>query len=323
MQGLNRQTSRIGVLYPGTMGSAFGGLLARRGYRVVTTVEGRSERTRQLCREARLETVASLDRMVQEADIVVSLVSPAAAVEMAERFCDAAASLARPPLYVDANSIAPGTALAIDGLLTPCGIRFTDAALHGLANRLEEHGALFLSGPDACALGEFFGGVIPVRVLGDRPGTASLLKMLQSAVSKGVMALFCEIGAAAERAGLRDAWLDVMRRSYPETMALVDRLTPTVLRHAARRAAEMREVDETLASLGISRGIAHQVRQQFSGINRFLTMRPPTPLEIDATTLADLLPLVLRHTVTAQEAGLPLEITTSYNLFPRRPHHGE
>jgi hypothetical protein len=50
----------VGILYPGEMGAALGRLLREDGVRVVTTLEGRSPRTRRLCAEAGLSVLGSL-----------------------------------------------------------------------------------------------------------------------------------------------------------------------------------------------------------------------------------------------------------------------
>src|SRR5260370_38262409 len=72
----NPHQSTIGILYPGEMGSSFGKLLCEVGFRVVTTVEGRSPRTHRLCHDAGLSVVDSLSGVLALSDVVISLVSP-------------------------------------------------------------------------------------------------------------------------------------------------------------------------------------------------------------------------------------------------------
>src|SRR6267378_3056539 len=52
----------IGVLYPGELGSTFAKLLVESGFRVVTTLEGRSLRTRKLCHDAGLNVLDSVGK---------------------------------------------------------------------------------------------------------------------------------------------------------------------------------------------------------------------------------------------------------------------
>src|SRR6185436_15732897 len=99
-------TSRptIGILFPGEMGSRLGRLFVTRGFRVVTTVQGRSPRTRDTCAEAGLDALEDLGEVVAASQVIISLVTPGAALEVASRCGDVAATLAHPPTYVDANS---------------------------------------------------------------------------------------------------------------------------------------------------------------------------------------------------------------------------
>src|ERR1700731_211084 len=75
--------STIGILYSGEMGSSFGKLLCEAGFHVITTVEGRSPRTHRLCYEAGLNVVGSLGEVLEQSDVLMSLVSPGAALSVA------------------------------------------------------------------------------------------------------------------------------------------------------------------------------------------------------------------------------------------------
>ena len=77
------QRNTIGVLYPGEMGSSLAKLLTDSGFPVLTTTENRSPRTRELCREAGLHAVPTLDELLERSDILLSLVAPSAALSVA------------------------------------------------------------------------------------------------------------------------------------------------------------------------------------------------------------------------------------------------
>lgn len=229
----------VGILYPGEMGSSLGKLLQGKGHRVVTTVSGRGERTGRLCRAAGLETLASPADVAGECDVVLSLVTPDAAVTVAEEFC-----AARPRgIFVDMNSISPVTAARIAEICEMTDVRFVDGAVHGLASQLATRGQVFLSGEHAPAIAALFAGLLPARVLSANTGDASTFRLLLSVISKGVIALFVEAGLTAERAGLLEPLLSSYHEMYPGVMSIVDRILPTYPQHATRRAEEMREVE--------------------------------------------------------------------------------
>jgi hypothetical protein len=66
----------VGIVSPGAMGSAVGAAYLGAGRRVVTTVVGRSERTRGFAAAAGVELRPNLDAVVAEADLVLSIVPP-------------------------------------------------------------------------------------------------------------------------------------------------------------------------------------------------------------------------------------------------------
>ena len=95
----------IGILWPGAMGSALGRAWGEGGVRVVTTVAGRSERTRRLARD--LTLLGSVDEVVAASDAVVSIVPPARAVDQAHEIADAVTRTGRHPVVADLNAISP------------------------------------------------------------------------------------------------------------------------------------------------------------------------------------------------------------------------
>lgn len=251
----------VGILYPGELGSTLGRLLARSGLTVLTTVEGRSERTRRLAGEAGLSLRNGLCEVAEGADIVLSTVTPAAALPVAQHYLLNRPQTARPQLYVDLNSTSPETARQLDQALRPRGVDFVDGAIHGLAAGLPERGTLYLSGPTAQRLAEVFARVLRVKVVGSEAGQASTFKMLISGLAKGVAALFAEMSLAARKAGLLDELLACSREVYPGILELVERLLPTYPRHAVRRAEEAREVEQTIQALGLRPCVAAGARE--------------------------------------------------------------
>ena len=90
-----------------------------------------------------------------------------------------------------------------------------------------------------------------VRVVGAEYGRASAMKMLLSGLSKGVCALFAETALIAHRRGMLDEMIQAYALIYPGIMALIERMFPTYSQHAARRAAEMCELEATARASGV------------------------------------------------------------------------
>ena len=111
----------VGIVGAGAMGSALGARLRDGGARVVVALDGRSERSRRLANEAGLEDVGSLTALLRDSAIVLSVVPPEAAVEVATALAAEAAGAA--PLVADLNAIAPSTAEHLASILGRCGAR--------------------------------------------------------------------------------------------------------------------------------------------------------------------------------------------------------
>ena len=100
----------IAILSPGDMGHAVGRAVLSLGHNVVTTLAGRSERTRALSAKAGLTALADLEAVVAEADLVLSILPPEAAQANAREIAEAMRRADVRPPVADCNAIAPETA---------------------------------------------------------------------------------------------------------------------------------------------------------------------------------------------------------------------
>ena len=122
---------RVGVMSPGDMGQAVAIQLKAQGLNVYTALERRSERSRVLAREAGLTDVGTVERLVAECDVVLSIMDPGAAVDFARAAANALRTTGRHTLIVDCNAIAPDTVHEISDLIKQAGGRFLDAGIIG------------------------------------------------------------------------------------------------------------------------------------------------------------------------------------------------
>jgi 3-hydroxyisobutyrate dehydrogenase-like beta-hydroxyacid dehydrogenase len=107
---------------------------------------------------------------------------------------------------------------------------------------------------------------VRVRVLGNEPGRASAMKMLLSGVSKGLCALFVELALLGGRRGMSPEFLEEFSRIYPGVAAVVDRMLPTYVKHAGRRAAEMNALEDTARAAGVEPCVLAAVRRLHEGL---------------------------------------------------------
>jgi 3-hydroxyisobutyrate dehydrogenase-like beta-hydroxyacid dehydrogenase len=100
----------VGILSPGDMGHAVGRALVENGVKVITCLEGRSNRTRELATKAGIEAVPTYGQLVHDADMILSILVPAEAKNAATMVSKALEDTEEQIIYIDCNAIAPATA---------------------------------------------------------------------------------------------------------------------------------------------------------------------------------------------------------------------
>jgi 3-hydroxyisobutyrate dehydrogenase-like beta-hydroxyacid dehydrogenase len=242
----------VGLLSPGEMGHTIGQVLHANGLRVLTHLGGRSERSRALAAQAGMEDTPSIDDLVGEAEILLSVLVPARATAIADQVANAIERTRADLLYVDCNAIAPPTVERIGARILSAGGRFADAGIVGPPPRRPGTTRFFTSGPGATEFAELAAAGLDVRVIGDRIGQASGLKMCYAALTKGLIALGTELLLAAHLMGLDDALRDEQRESIPSVLSWIEGMMPSMPPKAYRWVGEMEEIAATFAALGLT-----------------------------------------------------------------------
>ncbi len=235
----------VAVLVPGAMGSGIGLRLIEGGARVLTSLEGRGEATRRRCTMAGM-TDAPLDA-VAEAELILSIVPPGAAVSTAERLAPFLRRSRQKPVFVDCNAISPGTMKRVAAVLEETGCPVVDGCIIGAPPRPSgKSPAVYVSGdPDGLTapLGRLG---LDLRVLEAPLGAASGLKMSYAMCTKGVTALGAAMLLGAARQGIGPALHEELVRSQPDMLARFGKAMPDMLPKAYRWVAEMREIADFL-----------------------------------------------------------------------------
>ncbi len=244
----------VAILSPGDMGHAVGRALSAHGLRIVTCLEGRSERTRGLSEAAGFVNLPSLKSLVSEADLILSIMPPSAAVAAARSVAAAIGATGSKPYYADCNAVSPATARAIEALFSDCGASFVDAGIIGPPpGKGAQPTRFYVSGPQAEVIDAIDGAGISVRQMGPEIGRASAIKMCYAAVTKGSWTLFTAALTTAEVMGLTDLYLAELESSRPHVAAEMRRMVPRLPVDAGRWIGEMEEIAATLGDAGLPR----------------------------------------------------------------------
>jgi len=269
----------VGIVSPGDMGHVVGQVLLEHGLRVITSLHGRSPRTYQLAQEAGIVDVETEQALVEEADIVLSILVPAQAEEAALRIATALEQTGADLLYADCNAIAPATVQKIATIILKAGGRFVDASIIGPPPRQPGTTRFYASGPDVdiqkfAQLSQFG---LDVPVLGTEIGQASAIKMCYAALTKGTTALCTELLTAAQALGVADA-LDAEFQKSQSMMHKRMQGLPNMPAKSRRWVGEMEEIAQTFAAVGLTPKILEGAADMYRFVGQ-TTLADRTPEE--------------------------------------------
>jgi 3-hydroxyisobutyrate dehydrogenase-like beta-hydroxyacid dehydrogenase len=221
----------VGVVHPGEMGAAVGACVDGD---VIWASDGRSSATGE--RATTFRDVRTLDALVAEAEVILSICPPHAAVDVA-RACAGFGGL-----YVDANAISPQRARDVAALQP----RFVDGGIVG-GPPAEPGTTLYLSGDEAETVAALFvGSPLATRTV----SSASAVKMAYAAWSKGTTAMLLAIRDVARANGIEEEW----RLAAPELAAQLPRAEAAKAKKGWRWIGEMEEIADTFAAAGRPEG---------------------------------------------------------------------
>lgn len=243
----------IAILMPGDMGHGCGQAFRENGFRVVTALDGRSERTRGLAARAGLEDLGSFEAVVREADLVLSILPPESALTQARLVADAMIAAGARPAYADCNAIAPATTRKVGAEIARAGAVYIDAGIIGL-NPVKTGGGtrFYVSGPDTSTIEQLDGRGCIVRRLGPEIGRASAMKMVYASATKGTFSLHAATLTVAQAMGLTETYLKELGESQPAMLAAMQRMVPRIPLDAGRWIGEMHEIAATFAEAGVT-----------------------------------------------------------------------
>ncbi|MET7594674.1 DUF1932 domain-containing protein [Streptomyces sp. NPDC005481] len=248
-------TDTVGLLHPGSMGSAFGAQLRARGHLVLWCPDGRSDATRCRAEHAGLEP-ESLPELVCRSDVLLSLCPPAAAEEIAAQVAELGVAGAG-TIFVEANAVSPTRVQRIANRLAPTPV--IDAAVVGSPPVGGKYPTLYLSGPSKQAdrIAELFAGTdVRTHVLGDSIGKASALKLAYSSYQKVSRVLAAVAYGAADTYGVADELLVIAAKRTRSYLVETDYI-PKTAACAWRWGPELEDAAALLACVGLPDSLMH------------------------------------------------------------------
>jgi 3-hydroxyisobutyrate dehydrogenase-like beta-hydroxyacid dehydrogenase len=254
----------VAILSPGDMGHAVGQLLREHEVRVITCLPGRSGRTRELAEKAGIIDVPSLEEMVKQSEVVMSITVSEVVPQVCQEVADAIRATSHEVLFAECNAVAPQVVQKMEPVITSAGGRFVDVSIIGSPPRNGRSPRFYTSGPHAPEFEEMREFGLDVRNIGPNIGQASGIKMCYAAMTKGSAALYSQLLMAAELLGLSDPLRAEFQSSQSAVYQRMERGLPGVPAKSRRWVSEMQEIEATFDHLGLTpylfRGVADMYR---------------------------------------------------------------
>lgn len=259
---------RIALVGFGEVGGIFGRDFAQQGIDVaVYDILFHSPESRDAmlakARDCGVQARESLAECIRDAELVISAVTASSSLDVAR---DASKLLRPGQIFMDINSVSPGTKRADAAHIERSGAHFVESAVMAPVPPQRLKVPMLLGGKHAAELAPRLESIgMNATPVSEGIGVASAVKMCRSVMIKGIEALAVECLFAARRYGAEEAVLASLAATYPQMgwqEKLPDYLVSRVAEHGRRRAEEMREVAQALRDVGVDPTMAEATAQR-------------------------------------------------------------
>ena len=171
----------------------------------ITSAQNRSPKTIENIKQSDVEVLDSFKEVAIKSDILISANSPASALNVSKKYGKYAKGI-----YLDLNNISPDTTMKINEHVE----NLIDGAVIGKIDSTNP--ILYVAGKKAEEL-SFLNEFIQIKVISEKIGDVSLLKLLRSTYTKTLSALLIESSNLAEGYGLEEEFFDILTLTEGET----------------------------------------------------------------------------------------------------------
>jgi 3-hydroxyisobutyrate dehydrogenase-like beta-hydroxyacid dehydrogenase len=267
-----RIISQIGFIGYGEVGKTFAAALKPQASKGVAWVgawdvlfdDSSSERGH--ARDRGIAASGSPAQLCESATLIISCVTASNTLAVAE---EAAQHIKRGTYFLDCNSASPATKQACAKLIDAAGGHYVEA---GVMTSVPPYGIatpMLLGGFHAASLATALTPLgFDAKMVSEKLGVASAIKMCRSVMIKGLEALVMESYTTARHYGVEDYVIPTLVETYPQIdwEKQGDYLFSRVIMHGKRRSEEMRESAATVREAGFEPFMASAIAAKQASI---------------------------------------------------------
>ena len=240
----------------GDMGLSVGIYLLKSGFKVLTNIDGRSEKTIKNVKSTNIKNTTQSD-LVMKSDIILSIIPPDSSVQVAQQLSELSQLNSKPITYVECNAISPNTTQFIEkSFMTKAfkNSKYIDGSIIGTAPNDTYKPNLYISGKYAKDIESLKSQAFRIINLGRNLEAASSIKMCYASLTKGTNALWISLLLLSEKLNIFNELIEEFDYSQKESLIKMKNQIPKLPSKSGRWIAEMREIASTYKSQNLHSG---------------------------------------------------------------------
>ena len=239
---------RVGFIGFGEVAYTLSKKLLQNNVEVITSTKERSEKTKDLAIDSGVKIINSYEEVAKLSDILISSTSPKTALAIAKNY-----GVRTNGTFMDLNNISPETTKKIANFFNEKNLNsdfkdratagnFVDGAIVGKVS--SNNSTILVSGENSDKIATLNSYGLKVKVISEKIGDASTIKMLRSIYTKGLTALIQEAFQAAEHLSLSNELFETIAMSEGEKFYFQSKSRLNNL--ATSKSRKFQEMDEVL-----------------------------------------------------------------------------
>ncbi|MDR2831134.1 MAG: NAD(P)-binding domain-containing protein [Methanobrevibacter sp.] len=227
----------VGFIGFGDVASTISENLIRNGCEIVSSSIGRSLKTKKLIEKLKVKDLNNFKEVAKNCDILISANTPSKAISIGKKYGSITDNI-----LLDLNNISPTSTKKIGNMV---GGNFVDGAIIGKIS--SNSSIIILSGEKAEKIAILNDYGLNIKIISDKLGDASKLKMLRSIYTKGVSTLLIESFEIAEQMDLEKELLNILTISEGDNFkdSSKSRIENSI-KHSRRKYEEVEEIIDFL-----------------------------------------------------------------------------